>query len=364
MVISSSGISNNPILISTYGTGNKPIIGNHLSTWIKDKNFTDAIYLQHINFITIDGLHIIPPFKYNPNDSYKEGYGIRAYAVDHLTIQNCEIEGYGDAGTEYYGRWGVLIGDASTNVVIYNNNIHDLHDGINVYSSFVDIGYNTIHDLYSSANARKSEAIAVQGQYIYGGSIPFDANYRTVIHHNNIYGFGQHAIDCFLTKNIIIEYNDIHDPNNSSAPDGVSMGGMNRGIIVRYNKIHNFNSSDDNHIGDMSQWWYYEGMGIYTKGAKTAEIYGNLIYDVACGINAATEWQPDYYIGETEYDASGRIDVYNNTIIARYSGILTFAYAAPLYARNNIFYGSKGYDIETESFFLLWSRKYFCKRNN
>ena len=338
LVIYSSGNNGNPIIFGAYGNGNTPIIGSYSSPWVG--NTRQGILISHQSYITIQNLHIIAPY----NTSSRIGYAISCESVKHVNINNCEIDG--KEGGNFQLRDGIA-SVSSTDLNVYKNDLHDLCNMIDFYDTKSQITYNTIHSTYPEVHSADAIDCKSNG-YILGGSYAFNHNYESIIAHNEIYDWGEDAIDLYLSSNVIVEYNDIHNPNKTACGVGINLGPLNRGNIIRYNKFHNFHSENTSHDASWEQPYYYN-IGINIKGEKTGDIYYNLFYDVAVGINFVTYYDPNYYPGETEYDGSKQISVYNNTVIARYFGIQAYGFPSFPYVRNNIFSGGN-YDVALAHF--------------
>jgi hypothetical protein len=276
-----SGASGSPIIIDTYGNGNKPIInGNGVSAnW--DATGGAAVYLYNQEYWEIRNLevtntgataalrygvsivasdygtahyiHLINLTVHDVNgiNTDRKNGGISLQALgnatstkfDDVLIDGCTVYSVDRTGITLHSKWmnrGGLI-DAGpwnpwTNVVVQNNNVYDTGgDGILVrVAQSPLIQYNTSHDV----NVRSEDYSA--GIWVFNTD---DA----VLQYNEAYLTrttldGQGFDADYNTNRTIIQYNYSHDNEGGFLliiTPGSSTGMFNNGTIVRYNISQN-----------------------------------------------------------------------------------------------------------------------------
>lgn len=205
IIVGGSGNINNPIVYTTYGTGNMPELTNTTS---------DLIYIFNKEYVVIDGLKLIDKTMNTTDHSIvaKISYGIVLENAPHCTIRNNEITlvGVGIAARE---------GSDFTN--IDNNFIHNLRSVRNTIGGNDDYGANAMvigTSLNTITNNRFEECWATSYDYGYdGGAIEF---YGSTISYNKM--LYNTAINC-----------------NGFIEIGSGTYGISTENLIGYNKIIN-----------------------------------------------------------------------------------------------------------------------------
>ena len=190
LIIQSSGSSGNPITLTAYGEGAKPVFN------LNGADF-HSIYIKEKDYIVIDSITIRNYGKHSPS------FGIYIYYANHIVVQNCTIMGGNDAADK-----GIYIESTSDDIIVDNNDISLCHIGVDVagstryHPSNVIIRNNRIHDM------NKGNLSSTDGIHFYAGRDLTPIDYTgTVIEYNHIYNCADHHIDITYTKNITIRYN-------------------------------------------------------------------------------------------------------------------------------------------------------------
>lgn len=151
---------------------------------------------------------------------------------------------------------------------------------------------------------------------------------------NKIEGWREDAMDCFAARDIIIEYNEVCNPqqNQSNGGDGIKAGGVTanaseaqeeggfqaRNIVVRYNYVHDLDTTTDNR-------------GIFNNAGAEAKIYGNLVVNCT-GVGIKID----------NFSVSvDRFDIHHNTVINCLKGLVVGSNGGNVYAYNNILHGTE-----------------------
>jgi len=334
--ISADGVENGPVTFGAYGSGNLPVI-ECFSTADQGTQW-EIMYTSYItgDHIRVTDLEVITHWYTNPFGAQKStGIGVRGSDIE---IDN--IEGTSNLGTgihEKKSSGGIVASTKSNggkNLNIHHNYIHDLIVAVEIQgnSDYTDaptgeIHYNDFADCYELGNQGEGEPIRV----VSGGNLDFNHNF--IIHHNNLYDWGENAVDLNGTSKVIVEHNDMHHPKNIYLPEGshqstaIKIGSTLSGEnIIRFNKIRDIRNSDP----------ISNGGGIITDGTKSAEIYGNLFYNID-GQVLALNTMP------SAPEAEDIFKFYYNTIynvaILEYEPIVAWSANVPyLDARNNIIF--------------------------
>lgn len=206
--INKSGVINNPIVYTTYGEGNSPVLSYSTS---------NVITIYNKQYIIIDGFNIIDSTM-DPNDhsiSSKISYGIVVDNSPNITIRNCEISLVGI---------GIEITKGSNNTLVQNNFIHNLR-------------------------MIRNTPITINPDDDYGASTMVIGSTGNKILHNRLedawaysydYVFDGGAIDFFGTdmSNNEIMFNTIKNCNDL-LEIGSDRGGVANNILVAYNQVMN-----------------------------------------------------------------------------------------------------------------------------
>ncbi|UJH89717.1 right-handed parallel beta-helix repeat-containing protein [Antarcticibacterium sp. 1MA-6-2] len=233
--------ANNPVKISSYGTG-KATISSGLSDGLMAYN-TAGIVIDHLIFAG------------NATTTNKNS-GINFYndlpgdiKLNSVKITNCEIFGYRDSGI-VIGSWNKNSG--FNDVLIENNKVHDILDaGISSYGEFSGskIGY-----AHSNIIVRSCEVFNIPGykknpENNSGNGIVLSDVQHSVIEYctaynsgsgNSFSGGGPVGIWYWDADQVTIQHNEVYGMQSGSNKDGGGFdldGGVTNGIM-QYNYSH------------------------------------------------------------------------------------------------------------------------------
>ncbi len=130
LIANGSGSSSAPIVYTSYGIGDIPIITNSIKS-------SELIYVGGRQYIHIDGLKLIDQTMNETDHSIiaKINYGITLENSPNCIIRNCEISKVGI---------GIAAKDGSNFLLIENNNIFNLRAIVNSIGGSDDYGANAI----------------------------------------------------------------------------------------------------------------------------------------------------------------------------------------------------------------------------
>ena len=333
LIISSNGTAGNYILFSSYGNGELPIFGSINSTWTTN---TEIGMVCNRNYVRIENIDIIQPY----SNLIKDGTAFSSDYAHDIILSNIYVDGTHISSP--YDMYGIEFSNCTSGIQILNCEINGFVKGIVLYSANAIVDGCYIHDAYQSGNTNE-HGIAIHAQKL--GDF-FDHQYKTIIKNCEFTQWGESAIDGLGSYNYIIENNNFHNPKTFSCGVAISTG-CNRGTIIRYNWIHDLNSTNSTNQNDDGSYDYNINAAINIRGAKTIEIYYNLITNVGNGFHI-DRYTPSYYPEELAYDPSGLIQFYNNTVIARYAATWSWDGPAPVVYKNNILQGNF-YSIKTST---------------
>ncbi len=203
LVCSNSGTEKAPIVYTSYGNGDFPILTNTVS---------DVIVMNNKSFIVVNGLKIIDK-SMDPNNhsiTAKISYAIVISNSTNCTIQNCDISLVGIA---------ISIDNGSHNIIVNSNYLHNLRIVKNTIGGNDDYGANGIV-IGGYANTITHNKFESCWAYCYdydhdGGAIElYDHNlsdnnilYNIAIECDGFIEVGSH--DNGLAENTLIAYNKI-----------------------------------------------------------------------------------------------------------------------------------------------------------
>lgn len=328
-----SGSSSAPIIIDSYGDGNKPIINGD--------GVMDAVYLYNQEYWEINNLEVT---NMSSTEACREGIHISADIsegyLNHVYIKNCFVHDVTgtmtrkDSGGIFVGgrfvdvliegctvrnvyRTGILTA-TKRNTIVRNNMVDSIGgDGIQVGGGCNSplVEYNVAKDCYNRYTS---------GQYNVA-IWPFDCN-DALLQYNEAYltrttNDGQ-GFDCdYLCNGTIFQYNYSHDNEGGfmlicSIPNAADYDSYNRNSIIRYNISQN----DKTRI-----------FQVHSKGTKGTLIYNNTIY-VGTGLS------PRIYDFDM-FRHPGKVCSYNNIFYNEGRG--TYFWGGQNYHvfEHNIFYG-------------------------
>jgi parallel beta-helix repeat protein len=328
--VGASGASGNPFVITSYGTGAKPIISGG----------TRNMYIGSGQYITVDGLdfssptgtvniYVISPARYivikNSSVHGASATGIYTWKVQDITINNNDIYNSDSEGIN------VRMGDttlALPGIMIYNNTIRN------------NLRYGIL------TNGLQSNQVNMSGSKFYNNEIYNNAT----------------AIYLVFSSYIEIYNNYMHD-NGKDCQTTNDCIGEDYGFAVQSGS---YNSFHDNLILRAAS----TGIGVYGEQSYPGNdadgnlIYRNIVAETLMG-NAPTIWQRDINWQCWAGNSVGKNNkIFNNIFFGSSSAGMNFligdtnpAYSGNV-AYNNVFYGAgTGLYFEGTSTNAGWSFK-------
>ena len=171
IIVGGSGTESKPIVYTSYGTGNIPILTNTTS---------DVISIVNRQYIIIDGFKIIDQTMSTTDHSIlaKISYGIIVDGSPYCIIRNCDISLIGI---------GIALMTGSNFTTINNNNIYNMRAVVNTVGGADDYGANSMvlgSSNNSITNNKISDCWATSYDYGYlGGAIEL---FNSLINNNKI----------------------------------------------------------------------------------------------------------------------------------------------------------------------------------
>ena len=292
------GTTDRYITVGTYGGGSMPVIsGNATTIEVRDSHYLQVVGLEArpTSGSRSAGVRILGDSRYCKIRSLK------------ITGQKQYSDGTGEgSGISYSSQSGS--GKFPYHSIIMHCDVSSFRDGIYGYkiNGGGDICFN------------KVSYCSIDGIRAFDG----DTN-GIIIGHNEITKFSDDGVDLFDGSNVIVQYNEIHDPispHSGGANNGIKAGGASssRDNIIRYNTIYNIFSRGNS------------PNAITTNGAVSGEIYGNLCYNI-----------DDNAIEITATQRNRTWKVHHNTAISNRANAFIVAPDNPdVIAYNNIFRGA------------------------
>jgi len=276
-----SGNISNPIRISSYGSGAKPILmpgadwqdtfsmnGSTLS----NQNVNSVISLYNQQYWEIDGLELYDPkfSDINPSSTttYRRGIYIRAQdvgALKYFKITNMYIHGFRGPNTNYGKVAGGIVFHTTFNpsspslrqptwfedIEIANNHIENVgRTGIKFHSVWCTRQPDGVKwpnvDFYGIGNWTPNVGIYIHNNMINNidgdGIIVRDCK-DSIVEHNIIYGAAANcgfAVGIFNwnSDNTIIQFNEVYDTKNAGDAQGIEIDALNDYTRVQYNYVH------------------------------------------------------------------------------------------------------------------------------
>jgi hypothetical protein len=285
-----SGVSGNPIIISAYGAGARPIIdGNNTVApvvTIKDQNYWtfDSLEVRNSNGLGlyIDGSPGADLYGFIITNLYVHDGGLndgqdmilvgqyKNHSVHEVLIENIEAS-FGWRGIEIGGKCCNDPEIRSTNIVIRNATVHDVQsDGILMAS--------TNNGLIEHSVVSNSGLMTELQNHTPNGLWTWDCDDCTV-QFNEVYEShspsvdgGAFDIDYFNHRNIV-QYNYAHDNDNYCvAVFGGNANDVTRDSVVRYNICSNDVRDGSQGAGAIVLYIWAGG------GIRNTFIYNNTIY--------------------------------------------------------------------------------------
>ena len=356
VVITKSGTADNYLTIGAYGSGDKPIVySKGLSLNYQGYRVKGATFAVHgADYVQIDNLHIKTDLSVGGGGSDD---GIQLLDCKYAIVSNCIAEASGPGG--YFGirvnTWVYDNEDFNNNgryedeYALFNNTYPQVLNS-EVFGYFANMGtqignthYRGSHKILEGGlienciSRDPREGGAWENIMINRGEFN-----GFVIRKNDVYGFRSNGIEAYGAKDVIIEYNEVHDPASfDRGGRAIKAGGYNsasqtaqgtgelfsENIIVRYNKVYNITQGGANLNG------------IDTNNGLSGQIYGNVVYNVG---------KAGIIISFIKPPSEDGWDVYNNTVLnAAIDGIQVYKSGSNgnhIRIKNNILQGS-GRDI-------------------
>lgn len=206
--LTSSGSSENPIIVSSYGTGNKPIING-------DGVLSGAVELYNVQYIEVSNLEVT-----NNASNQGDRAGIMIQNVDqgtlnHIYISNCyvhDVKGsFGGGQSNFKANGGIITKITGSTTP---SNWNDLQITNNQISNVVRQGIY-MHTVWS-----------------------------------NRYNISEGIGDLYMSTNVVISNNRL----DTTGGDGIVIIACD-GAMTEYNVVRNANSADTKY-GHAGIWWW------------------------------------------------------------------------------------------------------------
>lgn len=289
------GTEINPIVISAYGPGNKPIIS------CENSRTSTAFFASNISYVIIKNIHFIGEIKFhnylNNLDSVIKNVKL-IYCISSGSAVKNEVR----SGIDFYAQ-SVEIGAEKWNQAVMNN---------------IEIGYCTVKNSIQQLNL---------GIQLYGQG----SNW---IHHNKVYNSGRSGINFAEGNKNTIEFNLISGTYGAGIKHSVHSGSADSAII-RCNVVLQTN-----------------GIGLQLVNLTNSKIYNNTVvtqnnYSFFFGWNPQN---PVPYCGKGKYGFNNNL-IANNIFVGR-SGWLSTPHNVKLIYKD-------GTIIESYKTKLIWSDNKF-----
>jgi hypothetical protein len=351
-----SGISGSPIIISSYGSGSKPIINGNGLAANADGTAGSAVYLYNQEYWEIRNLevtntggtavkrygvsivaadygtahyiHLVNLTVHDVNgintDRKNGGISIQALGTsattkfDDILIDGCTVYTVDRTGITLHSRWmnrGGLVDSGAwnpwTNVVVQNNNVYDVGgDGILVrVAQSPLIQYNTTHD----ANARAGDSnVAI---WTFNSDDAIVQNNEAYLTHTTTDGQGFDAD--YSSNRTLIQYNYSHNNDGGFVLICTPSNSYNKDTVVRYNISQNDKARIVQIAGPVSN----------------ASIYNNTFY-----IGSSSSTSPFVFSDWGGY--ADHTTVQNNIIYNLGSGVYSYGSSTNNVFDYNLFYGN------------------------
>ncbi len=310
VIITNSGQPGRYITYAAYNRGAKPIVHSMLigKDKLRGRQVEMAtVAIRGADYIQIDNIHVKTDGKgtaRTKDDGIQIGDGAK-YAV----VSNCTVE-----GIKSQGYWGIRVTvdglPNTTRPEVYNCEVFNYYANMGTQIWPHD-GKHGIEEGGLIENCISRDPITPNNEVGFSWEnimINRGDFHGFVIRKNKVYNYVASGIETFASKNVIVEYNEIYDPLNTNiGGKGIKAGGYNSAaqtapgvgeiysedIIIRYNKVYNIIRGNTKNVN-----------AIDASGARSGEIYGNLVYNVkGIGIKIA---------GQSN---STGWEIYNNTVL-------------------------------------------------
>ncbi|MCM4156713.1 hypothetical protein DHD80_11930 [Gramella sp. AN32] len=323
LLLDDSGTEGAPIVVSSYGKGNKPIINGGGSI----RNNAAAIRLKNTSFLELNNLEITNT---NGANNYQgDLWAILSIAdngaeIKHVYLSNCYIHDVnGKVATKTTG--GIYVIADGEKPAFYN----DLQIRDNTIENIGGLGIAT-NSPHANIDAEKRYPflnVLIKGNFVKNtgrNNVIIRVSDDAVVEHNTLVNSSRydngHSIFNFNTVNCKIQYNEAY--GNSGPPGDIDRGGFDADYNSKDTKIQ-YNYSHDN------DW----GFAIMKKAINENVV---IRYNISENDQYAI-----YFYGFNNQKGMGRAKIYNNThYIRKGINVEVFkertAYNTDFY--NNIFY--------------------------
>ena len=345
LVPGGSGTEENPIKITTYGTGDRPRIDNNKVIYSEyaSRIVSAGICLINVEYWEIDGIEIT-----NDDGGPYDPYDINGITVliedesgnyyNHIYIYDCHIHNVNGNST-HKRRGGIEVYGSSplNDLLIVGNRIeHVGGDGISIDGGIEGIGKPYPAHEYSGSSPRPQ---AWTNVYVARNYIAYTAHTAAVIRDsdNAVFEYNTVAYPCqhavgnaiynFNTLGMKFQYNEVYGNNGPEDKDrGAFDADWNsKDTYIQYNYTHD------------NDWF----CSIMKKANKNVYIRYNL---------SVNEKRGAYFFGFNNSDNNENVQIYNNThyFDESISGLICVCDRHPhnTFFKNNIFYfegsGDKG----------------------
>jgi Right handed beta helix region len=194
---------------------------------LQNRAVMTAVTLNNASFIRLDGLHVSSGSNGAPGSKIMQIIN----GSRNIEIINCEVNGLVDGNFD--GHYGIYV-DHSDVVSLYNNNVHDVHDGIVAFSVRDFVVRENFVDYVGSDNFKFGGLTGVLIENNTGGGNLF-ANAGA---HADFMQFQAATRDAVIRGNVFLA-------QNSERPQGIFMGSdfLQRNILIENNIIYSGKSN-------------------------------------------------------------------------------------------------------------------------
>ncbi|MDG1731248.1 MAG: T9SS type A sorting domain-containing protein [Algibacter sp.] len=356
-VVNGSGTQTQPILISSYGTGNKPIITGEVGA-AEGGDYQEAIYVNNNEHIIFDDLEINNERLVTRNGiDDKDAFGIyihntgpdvlRNFTFRNLTLQNVyavqpmldpeDFNGLEVAGIRFFSTWNTA------------NNHKNIQDVLVEDCYFTDLQRLGVHVKHDGGNGDDDES----------------RNKNFVFRNNTFYKIGGTCILPTRTYNCLIENNIFDYPGDNSDPRMPARGSSvwtwrSINTVIQYNQCLHIRGYLDSHgihvdhenVNTFIQYNYMEDC----EGGFVEILGGNVnaVYRFNVSVNDGWRENPGWtnsnhtiWINEKtpgdQVHYSDESYIYNNTVVMNYNYSTAIDIdATNTHIYNNIFYAING----------------------
>jgi hypothetical protein len=223
-----SGVSGSPIIISSYGSGSKPLINGNGLTMNADGSGGSAVYLYNQEYWEIKNLEVT-----NKGTTAAKRLGVNVVASDYGTanyihISNLTVHDVNGINTDKKNG-GIAVQALGTSVSTKWNDVR--------------IEGNTVYTVDSTGIQTHSRWMNRGGMVDSG---PWSGFTNVLIQYNTVYDIGRDGILVRVSTAPVIQYNVVHHANMRSGAEGVAIWPFNTDdALVQYNEAYSTHGSLD-----------------------------------------------------------------------------------------------------------------------